>query len=158
MTGDAKEQVVVSTFVELPPSEAFAIFTRDIDLWWKRSPRYRQMPGQAGSLRFEGEPPERLVEHSAKRRAVIGRVLSWEPGARVSFEWSTSELAEHDRTSVEVRFQAHRHGTRVTLEHHGLAALPAKHPARRGLSGGAFAAMFGYFWADLLASFRMHAR
>ena len=151
-----KERVVVSTFVQLTPNDAFEIFTRDIDLWWKRSPRYRRMPGQTGKLSFEGAPPKRLVETDRATTHVIGRVLAWEIGKRLAFEWSGGEISQRDQTAVEVRFEAHREGTRVTLEHRGLGTLPTKHPARRGFTGEAFEAMFGYFWADLVTGFRVH--
>lgn len=155
MTKPAQEErVVVTTFVEVSPHDAFEVFTREIDLWWKRTPRYRRMPGQKGTLAFEGEPPARLVENGAST-VVLGRVLAWEAGKRVAFEWQGGELTAADRTEVEVRFEAHRTGTRVTLEHRGLSSLPAKHPARHGFSGEAFEAMFGYFWADALTGYRL---
>lgn len=157
MTSPARqERVVITTFVEVKPSAAFEVFTRDIDLWWKRSPRYRRMPGQAGKLSFEGTPPERLVESDGSGITVLGRVLTWEASKRIAFEWHGGDLSAADGTQVEVRFEAHRAGTRVTLEHRGLGALPADHPARRGFTGEAFEAMFGYFWADLITGFRMH--
>jgi len=156
MTANTEERVVVTTFVEVKPSDAFEIFTSQIDAWWKRAPRYRRMPGQIGMLSFEGTPPERvLVEKDRASTTVIGRVLAWEIGKRLSFEWTGQDLSPTDRTEVEVRFEAHRNGTRVTIEHRGIGALPPSHPARHGLSGEAFEAMFGYFWADLLASFRL---
>ena len=155
MTAHIEERVVVTTFVDVKPSDAFEIFTSQIDVWWKRAPRYRRMPGQSGTLSFEGTPPERLVERDRASTVVIGRVLAWEVGKRLSFEWSGQDFSDADRTEVEVRFEAHRSGTRVTLEHRGIGALPANHPARHGFSGEAFEAMFGYFWADLLASYRL---
>lgn len=160
MTKPAREErVVVSTFVDVSPRDAFELFTREIDLWWKRSPRYRRMPGQAGKLSFDGEPPAHLVEQDGSGGSVVlGRVLAWEAGQRVAFEWQGGELTQADRTEVEVRFAAHRGGTRVTLEHRGLGSLPSQHAARHGLSGEAFEAMFGYFWADLLTSYRLRAR
>lgn len=154
-----QERVVVTTIVAVEPRAAFTVFTRDIDAWWKRSPRYRGLPGQAGALRFEGAPPARLVEVEVgadrEHTRVLGRVLAWEEGARVAFEWHGGELSAEDRTEVEVRFEPHAGGTRVTLEHRGLGALPLGHPARRGFSGEAFEAMFGYFWADLLVGYRL---
>jgi uncharacterized protein YndB with AHSA1/START domain len=153
-----EERVVVSTFVEVSPRDAFELFTGEIDLWWKRSPRYRRMPGQAGKLSFEGEPPAQLIETDSSGTVVLGRVLAWEAGKRVAFEWHGGELTEADQTQVEVRFDPHRGGTRVTLEHRGLGSLPSQHAARHGFSGEAFEAMFGYFWADLLTGYRLRVQ
>jgi len=159
MTAKAEERVVVTTFVDVKPSDAFEIFTSQIDAWWKRSPRFRRMPGHGGTISFEGTPPERrLVEKDRASTTVIGHVLAWEIGKRLSFEWRGQDFSAADRTEVEVRFEAHRSGTRVTLEHRGIGALPANHPARHGFSGEAFEAMFGYFWADILASYRVLCR
>jgi uncharacterized protein YndB with AHSA1/START domain len=150
-----EERVVVSTFVAVAPDDAFEVFTREIDLWWKQTPRYRRMPGQQGKLAFEGDPPMQLVEKDRSATIVLGRVLAWEAGKRVAFEWRGGELTEADRTEVEVRFTAHRDGTLVTLEHRGLGSLASQHPARHGFSGEAFEAMFGYFWADALTGLRL---
>ena len=150
---EPSERVVVTTFVEVSPHDAFEVFTREIDLWWRQTPRYRRLPGQRGTLCFEGEPPAQLVEKGAST-VVLGRVLAWESGKRVAFEWRGGELSAEDQTQVEVRFEAHRSGTRVTLEHRGLSSLPPQHPARHGFSGEAFEAMFGYFWADALTGYR----
>jgi len=150
-----QERVVVSTFVALAPTRAFEIFTRDIDAWWKRAPRYRQLPGQAGAMRFEGSPASRLVEQQGEQVIVIGRVLTWEVGKRLTFEWHDAMLSAADRTTVDVRFEPHKSGTRVTLEHRNVGGLPGDHRVRRGLSGEAFEAMLGYLWADLLASYRL---
>jgi uncharacterized protein YndB with AHSA1/START domain len=154
-SANAQERVVVTTFVAVKPSAAFEIFTRDIDLWWRQSPRYRRMPGQTGKLSFEGTPPERLVERGGSTVTVLGRVLAWEAGKRLLVEWRGGALMDATHSEVEVRFEPLREGTRVTLEHKGIGMLPAGHPARHGLSGEAFEAMFGYFWADALVSYRL---
>lgn len=155
MTDTSTERVVVSTFVAVAPGDAFEIFTRDIDLWWKQTPRYRSMPGQSGKLSFEGAPPERLVERGGAGVTVLGRVLAWEAGRRLAFEWRGGELTDAPHSQVEVRFEPLRAGTRVTLEHKGLGQLPVNHRARHGFTGEAFEAMFGYFWADALVSYRL---
>lgn len=157
MTRATEERVIVSTVVAASPEEAFRVFTHDIDRWWRRSPRYRRCPGERGALAFEGEPPSALVERDGDRSVVVGRVLAWEPGRRLAFEWSGYGLELDDGTWVEVRFTPHPRGARVELEHSGLAALPPEHAARRGFQGEAFEAMFGYFWADLLTSLRARA-
>lgn len=149
------ERVVVTTVVALAAEAAFQVFTRDIDRWWRRTPRYRRMPGQNGALSFDGDPPARLIERHGDTTTVIGRVLAWEVGRRVRFEWSGGHIVASDRTEVEVRFEPQGASTRVTLEHLGLGALPTTHPARGGFEGEAFEAMFGYFWADLLTAYRL---
>ncbi len=154
MSTPSEERVVVTTFGAIQPATAFEVFTRDIELWWKQTPRYRRMPGQAGKLAFEGAPPERLVEKNQTTTHEIGRVLAWEAGKLLAFEWHGGDFGPADRTRVHVLFEAHRGGTRVTLEHTGLGALPAQHRARHGFSGEAFEAMLGYYWADLLTAYR----
>ena len=149
-----EERVIVTTIVDVRPEAAFRAFTQDIDLWWKRSPRYRRMPGQTGKLSFEGTPPERLVERSQDIVTEIGRVIVWDAGKRLTLEWHGGEFGPMDRTRVDVLFEAHRGGTRVTLEHTGFSTVPAQHRARHGLSGEALEAMQGYFWADLLTRYR----
>ncbi len=158
MSTERKERVVVTTFVALPPDSAFEIFTREIDVWWRKTPRYRRMQGQITSLAFDGTPPERLVERGSSGETVLGRVLGWEAGKRLAFEWYGGDFSQGDRSEVEVRFEGHGNGTRVTLEHKNLSALPPTHRARHGFSGEAFEAMLGYFWADLLAGYRTHAQ
>src|SRR6266850_1351361 len=59
----------VTTLVEVDPAEAFEVFTREIDAWWKRGPRYRFA---SGALRFEGRVvkiDERRAPHSCWPRS-----------------------------------------------------------------------------------------
>lgn len=149
-----EERVVVTAFVERTPGVAFDSFTREIDRWWKRTPRYRRMPGANGKLGFEGSPPARLVETDGADTTVLARVLTWEPGKRLVLAWQAGDFDASDGTEVDVSFEAHRGGTRITLEHRGISGLPANHRARRGFTGEAFEAMVGYFWAELLTSYR----
>jgi uncharacterized protein YndB with AHSA1/START domain len=143
------DAVRVTTFVARDPAATFRVFTDEIDGWWQRGPRARLNAPRRGTLRFVDR--ERLEESFAGGEiCVIGRVLAWEPGARLRFEWRTPDFAPGERTEVEVLFAAEGTGTRVTLEHRGWDALPADHPARHGLRGGAFTALIGHHWADLL--------
>jgi len=153
----AVERARVTTFVSVDPREAFDVFTREIDAWWRRGPRYRFGSGQ-GTLRFEGGPGGRLVEVLAGERKEfeVGRVLAWEPGARLAFEWRARNFAPGEITEVEVTFEGAEGGTRVVLEHRGWEQIAAKHPVRHGLAGTAFSDMIGLWWGELMTSYRAH--
>jgi len=147
----------VTTFVRLDPRAAFEVFTAEIDSWWRRGPRYRV--GGEGTLRFEGGAGGRLVEAvpGGGREFEMGRVLTWEPGARLAFEWRARNFAPGEVTQVEIRFEPAEGGTSIVLEHRGWEAIAAKHPVRHGLTGSAFTDMIGLWWGELMTSYRVHA-
>src|SRR4051794_6561794 len=110
----------VTTFVAVEPDDAFEVFTEEIDRWWRRSPRYRIGGSGASELCFESDGQgRRLVERFANGEHEIGRVLVWEPGKRLVFEWRGRNFAPDEVTEVELRFEPTGEGTRVTLEHRG---------------------------------------
>jgi uncharacterized protein YndB with AHSA1/START domain len=151
------ESARVTTFVKVPPAAAFEVFTDEIDRWWRRGPRFRTAGTGASELCFERDASgRRLVERMQDRVHEIGRVLVWEPGERLVFEWRLSNFAPGERTEVELRFERFNDGTRVTLEHRGWDALRSDHPARHGLQGRAFGAMIGQHWAELMTAYRLH--
>jgi uncharacterized protein YndB with AHSA1/START domain len=149
----------VTTFVAVSPAQAFELFTRDIALWWGRGPRFRFSGADDGELRFEEGDRRRLVQAFANGSPpfVVGDVLAWEPGLRLLFEWRLSNFAPGDSTEVEVRFEPSGEGTRVVLEHRGLAALRPDHPARHGQSGQDFTDRIGLWWGELLGSYRQRS-
>jgi uncharacterized protein YndB with AHSA1/START domain len=156
----ADDRVTVSSHVAVDPSAAFDLFTRDVDAWWQRGPRYRHGGHRKGELRFEPGVGGRFVEvydEGENDLFEIGRVLVWEPAARLVFEWRANDFQPGQLTEVEIRFEPSGDGTRITLEHRGWAALPAGHPARHGLAGPAFTQMIGLWWADVLNAARAHA-
>jgi uncharacterized protein YndB with AHSA1/START domain len=150
----------VTALVAVEPRVAFEVFTREIDQWWRRGPRFRFDGRKEGKLRFEGEAGGRLVESFDDGSAPfeVGRVLVWEPGARLVFEWRTQKFRPGEVTEVDVRFEPSASGTRVTLEHRGWDALAAEHPVRHGLTGRAFSTMIGLWWGDLLTSLRAYVQ
>ena len=153
------DRVRVTTVVAVDPVTAFEIFTEEVDGWWKRGPRYRFV--KSGVLRFEPGEGGRLVEvidAAAGKVYEVGEILVWEPAARLVFGWRGHHFEADQRTEVEVCFEASGDGTRVTVEHRGWDALPAHHRARHGLQGGAFSAMMGLWWGDVLVSLRAFAR
>jgi uncharacterized protein YndB with AHSA1/START domain len=152
----SSDRSLVTTYVAVSPGDAFTVFTREIDRWWKRGPRHRQSLEVDGVLRFEGG---RLVELSAdgtRRLFEVGRVLVWEPGARLVFEWRARTFAPDEVTEVEIRFEPMNEGTRVTLEHRGWDAIPAGHPIRDGLPESAFTDRIALWWGELATGLRAH--
>jgi uncharacterized protein YndB with AHSA1/START domain len=147
----------VTTFVAVSPDDAFAVFTEEIDVWWRRGPRFRNFATDASELRFEHDARgRRLVERGQRKEFEIGRVLAWEPGRRLVFEWRLRNFKAGEVTEVEIRFEPFAEGTRVVLEHRGWDAIRADHPARHELHGREFGTMIGQNWAALLKVYRAY--
>jgi uncharacterized protein YndB with AHSA1/START domain len=150
------DSVVVTTVVAVDPKTAFAVFTEEVDVWWKHGKRFRTGERGVSCMRFEPGVGGRLIEvfNEAADPFVLGRVRVWEPAVQLVFEMGGVDLKPHEKTEVEVRFEATGDGTRVTVVHRGWDAFPVDHPVRHGLVGGAFAAMMALFWGDLLGAHR----
>lgn len=148
----------VSVAVAVAPEIAFAIFTSEIDRWWRRGARFRQAGARRGLIRLEPGVGGRLfeaIEGVAGEHVVeVGRVLAWDPPRRVVFSWRAANFAPHETTEVDVQFVAQRAGTLVTVTHSGFAALRDDHPVRHGLAGSAFCAQMGRWWGDQMSSLR----
>jgi uncharacterized protein YndB with AHSA1/START domain len=153
------ENARVTTFVAVSPDDAFEVFTEDIDRWWRRGVRFRHAPGEKSELGFVHDARgHRLVERLPHRVHELGRVLAWEPGRRLVFEWRPNNFAADECTEVEVRFEASGEGTRVTLEHRGWDKIRVDHPARHGQEGRAFSARLGTHWGELMTAYRLYAK
>ena len=151
MTGAA---VLVAVTVAADPDAAFAIFTREVDSWWRRGPVYRFRPDLDGTMRFDPGPDGRLVEvYPDGTEFEVGRVHAWEPGRRLAFSWRNPNYAPGETTEVEVRFAAAAGGTRVIVRHAGFQRLRPDHPARHGLADVALMRMMGGWWRSQLADF-----
>jgi uncharacterized protein YndB with AHSA1/START domain len=147
----------VITYVAVSPKDAFEVFTDEVDLWWRRGPRFRG-GGADSEMIFEKDAEgRRLVERGEGGAFEIGRVQVWEPGKRLLLEYRLRNFAVGERTEVEVRFEEQGKGTRVVLEHRGWEAIGADHPARHGLGGEAFSGMIGLHWGDVITAFRVYA-
>jgi len=133
------QTVKVEALVRTDPQNAFRVFTDEVNAWWRKA---------AGPMRFaDGKLWEGDFE--------IGRVLTWEPGARLVFEWRTRDFAPGEKTEVDIRFEAEGDATRVTLLHRGWESLPEDHPIRAGFkTGPAFRDMIGLRWAEQLTAYR----
>lgn len=155
------DQVRVVVQVGVPPDRAFVVFTEETDRWWGRGPAFRVAGRAPGVIAFEPRPGGRLTEtfetEAGPRSHVAGRILAWEPPGRLLFEWRAVNFAAHERTEVEVVFEAAGSGTRVTLTHRGFAALRPDHPVRHGQAEAVFLARLGQWWGGMLGSLRREA-
>jgi uncharacterized protein YndB with AHSA1/START domain len=145
--------------VPLPVAETFELFTREIDRWWRRGPKYRNRVGAGAVIciepRLDGRVFEALTGADGHEHAFeIGRVLAWEPPHRLVLSWRAANFAPGERTEVEVSFAASRSGTTVTLEHRGWTAVRADHPVRHGQASAAFLRGLGQWWGEQLSTLR----
>lgn len=163
MNVPAGDRTTVTVFVAVTPDDAFEVFTKEIDLWWKQGPKFRIAGRRRGQLHFEGGVGGRLFESftasktsDATRTIEVGHITAWEPPARLEFEWRGVSFAADEKTVVEVRFEAVGRGTNVTVQHRGWSALRADHPVRHGKDTVEFLRMMGMWWGALLTSLREH--
>ncbi len=158
MSATAGDQARVTIGVALPPAEAFRIFTEEIELWWRRGPRFRCAPADVGLIALEPRLGGRVFESyridGVEHVVELGRIRAWEPPRRMLFDWRVANFAPAERTEVEVLFDATAGGTRVTVTHRGWGAIRPDHPARHGRNGADFSRFLGLWWGDLLTSWR----
>jgi uncharacterized protein YndB with AHSA1/START domain len=156
----AGDGATVTVSVRVLPAEAFDIFTREIDLWWRQGPRFRIAGRRHGQLSFESGAGGRLFEtvdsDDGQRVFVAGTILVWEPPERLAFEWRGVNFKKGESTRVDVSFRAAGASTLVTVRHSGFSTLPEGHPARHGLEGAAFSRMIGLWWGELMTGLREH--
>jgi uncharacterized glyoxalase superfamily protein PhnB len=139
----ATDAVGASVDVPVDPDHAFTLFTAEVDAWYVVDANTVFDVTRTVAVRFEPGVGGRLVDvHDATTGAgrELGRITTWEPGRRLVFRDSHG-------TEVDVAFTAVGGGTRVTLVHRGLDALPAAeadHVRRHG-------------WPIVLPWYRRHA-
>lgn len=151
------DRVSVSVTVAADPATAFALFTEETDLWWRRGPRYRIAGRNPGVLKFAPGVGGRLTESFDGKEFTTGTITAWNPPDTLEFEWRGVNFVPGESTHVQVRFDAVPTGTRVTILHTGWAGLRPDHPVRHGQPVAAFIRTMGLWWGDLMTSFREHA-
>lgn len=155
------DQAKVTVSVAVPPAEAFRVFTEEIELWWRRGPRFRAAGNRRGILRLEPGVGGRLLEsfdgEHGPRVLQTGEVTCWEPPSRLVLQWRNVSFRPDEHTEVEVVFTEARSGTQVTVIHRGWSTIRPDHPARHGLAVEAFVRMIGLWWGDLMTALRVHA-
>ena len=146
------------TTVPLAPEEAFALFTDEVDTWWRHGPRFRAaIDGKEGVMRFEPGEGGRLLEvydQESVESFELGRILVWEPGKRLVFLLGGRDFAPDEWTEVEVRFEAVERGTRVSVEHYGFDELGQDHGSWHGQDPDSLVGSMGLWWGDQLVALR----
>jgi hypothetical protein len=105
------------------------VFTGEIGEWYRSGPHSWNDPGRAVGIRFEPGVGGRWIEvwdEASGEGYELGRIRVWEPGERLVVSYRNVQLPPGLETEIEVRFEPVQDGTRVTLEHRGLEALPAE--------------------------------
>ena len=152
-------RILVSLRVAATPAHAFAVFTREIDLWWKPNPLFRFTPRSPGLLAFEPGEGGRFTETLPNGDVFeIGRITLWEPGERLAFTWRQASFTPEQLTHLEIRFEPVGDETRVTVEHRGWDSVPREHVARHGFPEPIFLRRHGEWWQVLLSSLRSRLR
>lgn len=152
------DTVQVSLTVAADPATAFEVFTGELDLWWRRGPRFRFVAPFEGAMRLEPGVGGRLLhEHQPGASFEVGQIQVWEPPRRLVLTWRLPSFPAGMATRVDVRFDPAGAATRVTVTHSGWDQVPLGHPARHGLEGHPFVVMKGSYWADLLAALARRA-
>ena len=114
-----------SIFVNAPQAHAFEVFTAGIGRWWPKTHKI----GQSDLERPVIEPKTggRWYEIDVDgSQCEIGKVLAWEPPARLLLAWQLDPEWKFDPdlvTEVEVLFTPEGGGTRVDLEHRHLERM-----------------------------------
>lgn len=94
--------------LSVDPATAFDVLVDELTLSFDRL-----------GMRFEAGPGGHVVEGSY----LVGRVVAWEPGERISLEWRPADWEPGETTMVEVLVEPRPSGTRIVLEHQGWGRL-----------------------------------
>jgi hypothetical protein len=113
-------------FVEAWPEQAFQTFILEAGLGFATTGWSWIQPERGRYVRFNRDARGRFVEAYdavADRAVEIGRVIAWEPGARVALGWRQIDWPEGVSTEVDVRFEPIFDGTLLFVEHSGFERL-----------------------------------
>ena len=107
--------------VPLPPTEAYDLFTREIDSWWPKASH--SVKGEKSRLWFGSHKGDRIVEVTEDGSEIVwGTILAADPGRFLAFTWHPGKPAS-EATTVKVAFTGTEAGTRVELTHGGFEVL-----------------------------------
>ncbi len=147
-------KVYVALRVKASPERAFSAFVGEIGAWWRPNGLFQTTPRAPGVLAFEAGEGGRLTETLESGKVFeIGRILVWEPPARLVFSWRQANFPSDLHTQVEVRFEAVGEETRVSVEHRGFDQVP-EGAARHGFPDEVLLMRLAEWWRALLTSYR----
>jgi len=121
--------IIRSVQVKAPPAKAFDLFTAHMAHWWPKGRTIGKNPHVAVVMepRVNGQWFERDADG---RETHWGKVLAWEPPARLLLGWQISSQWRYEPgfvTELELTFApAEGGGTLVTLEHRNLERFGAE--------------------------------
>jgi uncharacterized protein YndB with AHSA1/START domain len=123
MTASDPNSVRKTIQVKAPPDIAWRVFTEKMGAWWPLA-HYKIGKAKAVDAILEPRVGGRWYERGEDGSTCDwGRVLAWEPPARLLLTWDIDANWQFDpklNTEIEVRFIADGRGTRVELEHRRL--------------------------------------
>lgn len=110
-----------SLIVPLTPTEAFALFTDDIDTWWPKGTH--SVSGEKAKLKFPNHKGGEITETDENGVITIwGRLIAYDPSKYLAFSWYPGRT-EKEATVVTVTFTQTQDGTRCDLTHGGFDIL-----------------------------------
>jgi len=140
--------------VRAPQERAFRVFTAGMERWWK--PEHHIAPAPFVDLVVEPKVGGRWFERDAAgSECEWGKVLAWEPPARLVLAWQIDQDWKFDPdfvTELEMRFIAEGSDTtRVELEHRDIEKFGAKAAEVRAMldSDGGWNGALAVFAAEL---------
>ena len=149
---------MASIKVDATPQQAFRQFTDDIGHWWQANRLFLFSHNGMGKLQFEPNLNGRLTENFADGSEFeVGRILTWQPGVHLGFNWHQETYAEDPVTQVDIRFDVVGKQTRIVVMHkgwHSASGSAQKYGQICDTSNGRiFLPDFSQWWQDLLQSY-----
>jgi uncharacterized protein YndB with AHSA1/START domain len=134
---DTDLSVRASVTVEASRDRAFAVFTDGISSWWPLDTHHIGAETPVAEIIEPGEGGRWFERDGQGNECDHGRVLVWDPPARLVLSWEITADWVHDpgtSSEVEVRFEAvGATTTRVDVEHRKLSVFGARAAEMKGV-------------------------
>ena len=115
-TAEMLDPVRKSVTVNLPPEDAFALFTEGLATWWPLD-SHSVYAEEADTCVLEPRVGGRMYERTGDgRESVWAEVVEWQPPTRILLNWHAARGPETAQ-EVEIWFRPVTGGTTVELEH-----------------------------------------